>query len=108
MTNAKNWLIGGIFIALMALQVQPVAAQQFPGFSKKLGDYKLSEKTSVLVYRNTKGKKQVGLISDPPVRSPIMSLDHHGVSTATGVAAASGFIMGIPLREGPRLPTPWQ
>ena len=62
MTNAKLWLVGGMFLALTAFPVSPVAAQQFPDFSKKLNEYKLSKKATVIVYRNTKGKKRVGLI----------------------------------------------
>lgn len=64
MNHARFWLLGGVLIALMAFQASPTAAQQFPGFSKKLEDYKLSESATAIVYRDTKGKKRVGLIRD--------------------------------------------
>ena len=62
MTHTRFLLVAGLFLALTAFQVPPVAAQQFPGFSKKLSEYKLSKTATAIVYRNTKGKKQVGLI----------------------------------------------
>ena len=62
MKHAKPLLLGMMVIALMALRVLPLAAQQFPGFSKRLGDYRLSEKAIVIVYRDTNRKKRVGLI----------------------------------------------